>query len=229
MRDERYRVLFTLLAIPAVACYPVNAIGGLLYFGGFSLLELRKEEVRAFCLQRLTPLLPAIIIFAFTPLVLSALHAPARSIRTEVWFGISLCIKTGVILVSVASLSVTVSFSHFLRVCYTFRVPLRVLFILMIAHRFFSVFRRNVRQLVEARTLRLFSRSPLTGIRNAIMVIFRKAMGYTEALYIAMRVRGGSSRMALLAEFHRGKHDRAILFAGILGLVVPYLGYFILK
>lgn len=228
MQDERYQVLLTLLAVIAVVWYPADAIGGLLYFCALSLFYLQRREIRSFCVRRLVPLLPAVALFAFTPLVLSLLRGSVHPLRTELSYGISVCLKTGVILIAMSTLVVTMSFSHFLRVLDTLHVPLRILFILMIAHRFFSVFVRDVRHLVAARTLRLFNRSQLTGIQPAVAVLIKKAMGYTETLYIAMRLRGGNSRMALLVELHHGKHDRTVFFAGLFGLIVPYIGYFIL-
>lgn len=227
MLNEKYLVLLTGFAVMAIALYPVSLPGGILYFVLLASLALRQRKVRRFVRKRLLPMLPAIVLFGMIPYLISLFQPDPVSRYAELMFGLGIIGKTFAILLIVSFFTRNVSVSHLLRAFRDLKIPLRIIFLLMIAYRFTSVFLHEARLLLQARSLRLFGRSHLRRIRSTFGVILRKAFDYAESIYIAMRLRGGEATIPLLARFRNTRSDRLIFLAGILICILPYFIYFL--
>ncbi len=211
----------------AIALYPVSLPGGIFYFVLLASLALRQRRVRHFVRTRLLPMLPAIVLFGMIPYLISLFQTDPVSRHAELMFGLGIIGKAFTILLVVSFVTRNVSVSHLLSALRDLKVPLRIIFLLMIAYRFTSIFFQEVRLLLEARSLRLFGRSHLRSIRSTFGVILRKAFDYAESIYIAMRLRGGEATIPLLARFRKTRSDRLMLVSGILICILPYSGYFL--
>ncbi|HKJ67538.1 MAG TPA: energy-coupling factor transporter transmembrane component T [bacterium] len=206
----------------AIALYPVSPPGGILYFAGLASSALLQRKVRRFVRTRLLPMVPAILLFGMIPYVISLFQTDPVSRHAELIFGLAIIGKTFAILLAVSFFTRNVPVSHFLRALRDIKIPLRVIFLLMIAYRFISVFFDEVRLLLEARSLRLFGRSQLHRIRSTFGVILRKAFDYSESIYVAMRLRGGESTIPLLARCRKSRSDGLLFGSGILLCLLPY-------
>jgi len=227
--DPRYRVVFTIIAIFAVAIFPPMKIWGSAYFFTLSLIVLTRQSIRKTLKRLFLPLIPALIIFALTPYITAVSGFSQRPPGFELLFGFVITLKTFTILILVLAVMDSVSFSQFLKTLQIFKVSHRILFLLMIAYRYFFTFFNTVKKLIEARTLRLFKQSQLTHLISTLRILILKSMDHAESTYIAMRLRGGESHLPLLASFQTNSRDQVILLCSLIILLIPYLGIFLLK
>jgi cobalt/nickel transport system permease protein len=103
------------------------------------------------------------------------------------------------------------------------RVPKVVVFMLMIAHRYFFLFQKTARELLYARSLRLYERSHLRKLPSALNVLIHKSLDHGEEVYIAMRLRGGESALPLLSSFQATRRDYYISGAVIVLAIIPLI------
>jgi len=224
--SERYLTILVILAMAAVVIYPIRLLTGVSYFVVISLFTLFQKEVRRSFLKRVLPFVPAIVIFGMLPFLFSLFTRAPEIQFNELLFGAGIIGKGFTILMLLSFLMNNVSFSHLLRIMKGGHVPIRMIFLLMVAYRFLSVFIREIRSTMHARSLRLFGRSALRGMGGTLSLMAHRALDYAESIYIAMRVRGGESSIPLLAQYHSHRYDTIIFVGGLLIILLPYFGIY---
>ncbi len=211
--------------VVSIAAFPARWLGGCLFYFILTSTTFGLKPVRRIIRTRLLPFIPAIIIFGILPYLISLVSPQQGEPIAELLFGLAIVLKSFSILFLVSTFVAYVSVSQTLKALHHLRVPPRIIFLLMVAYRFLFMFLHETRQLLEARTLRLFGRTHLTRLRSTIRTILRKALNYSESIYIAMRLRGGNASLPLLASYPDRTRATVLSYAGLLSLLMPYIIY----
>jgi len=192
--------LLTIAIAGMIYSYPSNSVLGCCYFLAITLvLHLKTPSSR---LPRTVwiMLVPTLLIFGLVPWISVKLGFSGSDLKTELVFGATVMLKTVSVFLLVITLIGTMSTSLFLGTLRWLHVPDKMVFMLMIAARYFYRFAQTVRMLGEARLLRLHGRFPLRGITGMLQKLTWEAVGHAEAVYIAVRLRGGRVCLPLLVE-----------------------------
>gem|GEM_PF-1766912 len=222
-RDARYKVSFLLFAVPGVVLYPPDQVGGGLYYVLIS-AALAFSAGMKFSLRYFFPLSLVLIIFAGIPALTAVAGLTDRSVSHELVFGGMVALKTLSIVLFILGLGNTLTASETFAVLRWFRLPAGIIFLLLVGYRYFQLFTSEVRNILEARQLRLYERSALTGIVGALRVLLHRAFDHAEDVYMAMRLRGGESSIPLLKPLHASGSDPAAFSLLLVLIILPFLG-----
>ncbi len=196
--DPRLRLWLFIIGIVIIYLYPARQIlGNGFFLGGMVgvyLVAFRSKLHRTVWFM----LVPTVLLFGLMPWLFATTGFSGREPVSELLFGLVIFFKTMTVFLMVVTFIRSMNLSVFLSSLQKIRIPVKILFILMVAARYFSRFVRTVQTLQQARTLRLFGRSRLTGILGALRMLVWDALHQTENVYFATRLRGGKARLPLL-------------------------------
>lgn len=221
--DSRYKLICLLLGIVGIALYPPEKIWGVLCFLLLS-GTIAFSASSSHLLRYVLPVLLVLVVFSAGPALFSITGISSRPVTAEILFGIGVAGKSLSIVMLVIGIGVTLTPSTVFKSLYWFKIPARVIFLLLVAYRYLQLFTEEVTHLHEARQLRLGDRNRLTGITGAVRLLIHRSFAHAESVYVAMRLRGGESTLPLLARLSATSRDlgKLLLFTVVFSL--PYVG-----
>lgn len=220
--DTRFKLFSGFLLIGVIALYPPLKTSGIIFYFIISLVFAFNPVVLKRIRGLFAALLPLLLVFIAIPVLMVVISAKGQ-IGENLLFGVMTAVKSVCIIMIMLYIIHTSTFSKILASLRYFHVPDIVLLLLMISHRYFFLFTHTAKELLRARTLRLYGKSHLKKITSALQVLIHKALDHGEEVYVAMRLRGAESSLPLLAGFKSRSRD--YLLSGIIFILtfIPVL------
>ena len=221
--DIRFKLVSGILLIGIIAFFPPLQIWGVLYYFLLSLVFVLTSEIVPQIKKALSALIPVLLLFVSIPALVSILNRGNWTSGENFLFGTMIGLKSLSIVSFVMYLFYSSPFTEILGAINRLRAPKVLVFMLMVAHRYFFLFQKTARELVHARSLRLYDRSHLRKLPSALNVLIHKALDHGEEVYIAMRLRGGESALPLFSSFQATGRDYLISGVVLLLAVIPLI------
>lgn len=221
--DVRFKLMTGILLILVVAFFPPLQYWGVLYYFLLSLIFVFSSGIIPRIKRALTALIPVLLIFVSIPALVSIFSRGHWAFGENILFGSMIGLKSLSVVSIALYLFYSSPFNEMLGAISRLRVPKVVVFMLMIAHRYFFLFQKTAMELVYARSLRLYDRSHLRKLPSALNVLIHKSLDHGEEVYIAMRLRGGESVLPLLSSFQATRRDYYISGAVIVLAIIPLI------
>jgi len=221
--DTRFKLVSGILLIAIIAFFPPLHFLGVFYYFVLSLVFVFSSEIVPRIKTALSALIPVLILFISIPVAISLLSSGGWTSGENFLFGSMIGLKSLSIVSFMMYLFYSSPFTKILGAINRLRVPKVLVFMLMVAHRYFFLFQRTASELVHARSLRLYDRSPLRKLPSALNVLIHKALDHGEEVYIAMRLRGGDNALPLFSSFHATGRDFWISGIVMLLAVIPLI------
>lgn len=205
--DVRFKMVTGALLIVIFALFPPLQFVGVLYYFLLALSFVFSSGIILQIKRALAALIPVLLLFVSIPAIVSIFSSGYRTSGENFLFGSMIGLKSLSIVSFMMYLFYSSPFNQILGAMSRLRVPKVLVFMLMLAHRYYFLFQKATRELLHARSLRLYGRSHLRKLPSALNVLIHKALDHGEEVYIAMRLRGGESALPLFSSFKASGRD----------------------
>ncbi|MFH1853604.1 MAG: energy-coupling factor transporter transmembrane component T [Candidatus Neomarinimicrobiota bacterium] len=221
--DSRLRFILAVSGVVSIGVFPVNHPARLIWYLVAAILIYCNTPGTRVPRTVGGILLSTVLFFGLAPALSSLLGWSDAAVMSELYFGLSVTAKTVAIFFWIYSMIGLPGISRLLLTLKQLRVPDEVLFMLMIAVRYFQRFVYLARQMGEARSLRLHGAPHWRGLSALTSKLAIIAVDHAGAVYQSVLLRGGGVVLPLIPEPTRTPVHGWAGIAGVSVLIIPWL------